>query len=198
MFKKHVVITVASLLVAGISAQASDRPVCEVLHGQSRYSDNSIRVSNFMIQNRDVKADCGQTETPKQVEAKVEEVKAPVVEAAVETKPLATPDLDVTFNINSATLNTKAKSQLKSLSEYLKADSKKSIVIGGHTDSTGSKEINEKLANLRAQSAMEFLVNEGISADRIQTKALAADAPVANNQSAAERALNRRISVSFE
>ena len=66
------------------------------------------------------------------------------------------------------------------------------IAVGGHTDNTGSRALNERLSQARAESVKQYLVDHGVSADRLEAKGYAWDRPVATNKTIAGRAMNRR------
>ncbi|MGE5812325.1 MAG: OmpA family protein [Ignavibacteria bacterium] len=67
------------------------------------------------------------------------------------------------------------------------------VEIGGHTDNIGSEKYNMKLSEIRAQTVKNYLVSKGISGDRLIVKGYGESMPVADNNSAEGRALNRRI-----
>jgi outer membrane protein OmpA-like peptidoglycan-associated protein len=68
------------------------------------------------------------------------------------------------------------------------------VVIEGHTDSTGSSELNEHLSEQRADAVRQYLVaNETLSYDKIIAVGYGPIRPIAPNKTAAGRALNRRI-----
>jgi OmpA-OmpF porin, OOP family len=67
------------------------------------------------------------------------------------------------------------------------------IEIEGHTDSEGIPERNQPLSERRAQSVVTFLVDEGVSADRIKAIGYGDTKPIAPNDTAENRAKNRRI-----
>ena len=70
------------------------------------------------------------------------------------------------------------------------------IEVGGHTDSTGSNEINLGLSEQRAKSVAQFLTDVGhIPADKIVAEGFGAERPVATNATPEGRAENRRIEV---
>ena len=67
------------------------------------------------------------------------------------------------------------------------------IEIGGHTDSKGSAEYNKKLSNDRAQSVVNYLIENGISASRLTYIGYGKDQPVATNETEEGRQENRRV-----
>jgi len=70
------------------------------------------------------------------------------------------------------------------------------VVIEGHTDSTGSDEVNEHLSQQRAEAVRQYLVaNRTLPYDRIMAVGYGSMRPLASNQTAEGRAINRRIDV---
>ena len=68
------------------------------------------------------------------------------------------------------------------------------VIIEGHTDSTGSAELNEHLSEQRADAVRQYLVaNETLSYDKIIAVGYGSIRPIAPNNTAAGRAQNRRI-----
>ncbi|WP_157270253.1 OmpA family protein [Azohydromonas aeria] len=74
----------------------------------------------------------------------------------------------------------------------------KTVTATGHTDSAGSDAYNERLGRQRADSVRRYLVGKGLSPQMIRTASASESAPVADNATAAGRALNRRAEVEFE
>ncbi|MCP2041143.1 outer membrane protein OmpA-like peptidoglycan-associated protein [Neisseria sp. HSC-16F19] len=71
-----------------------------------------------------------------------------------------------------------------------------SITINGFTDSTGSRATNQRIAKLRAESLKAKLVRKGIPASKIHTQGVLGGY-VATNNTAAGRAKNRRVVITF-
>lgn len=70
------------------------------------------------------------------------------------------------------------------------------LVIEGHTDSTGSNQVNEHLSQQRAQAVREYLIaNRTLPAENIVAVGYGSMRPLASNESAEGRAINRRIDV---
>jgi OOP family OmpA-OmpF porin len=100
----------------------------------------------------------------------------------------------VNFATGSATLKPEAFDSLRSVASAMKANEDLEVRIDGYTDSIGDEQKNRSLSERRAQSVKEFLVKEGIDADRLDTKGHGEDDPVDNNDTPAGRANNRRVS----
>ncbi len=74
------------------------------------------------------------------------------------------------------------------------------IEIQGHTDNTGKYEINVDLSKRRAESVREFLINAGVPDNQLSAKGYGPDRPIADNETKAGRAQNRRVEfdITFE
>lgn len=99
-------------------------------------------------------------------------------ECARAQKPVSL-DLLVTFELNSAKLTARATQNLTRIAAALKDERlrDRKFVIEGHTDASGTKAHNDKLADQRAAAVADFLVAQGISADRMTTLGLGESAP---------------------
>ena len=69
------------------------------------------------------------------------------------------------------------------------------VTIIGHTDSTGSDAINNPLSMDRANSTRNYLVARGVAANRVATDGAGSREPVADNNTDAGRAKNRRVEI---
>jgi len=67
------------------------------------------------------------------------------------------------------------------------------IEISGHTDNTGSLDLNNRLSQSRAQAVVEYLVQKGIDRSRLEFKGYGPSQPIADNTTAAGRTKNRRV-----
>jgi OOP family OmpA-OmpF porin len=126
-----------------------------------------------------------------------EEDKCPTIPGTKENNGCpAIPGFDaknVQFVTGSAVLAKGSTSELNDLAAYLKKYPDVKLEINGHTDNVGKALSNQKLSERRATSAKTYLVKKGISADRITTKGFGMDQPIAENNTAANKALNRRV-----
>jgi Outer membrane protein and related peptidoglycan-associated (lipo)proteins len=75
----------------------------------------------------------------------------------------------VFFNYDSAELDTDAQELLQDQVAWLKQYSNVSVIIEGHCDERGTREYNLALGEKRAQSVKNYLINLGISSDRVST-----------------------------
>ena len=65
----------------------------------------------------------------------------------------------------------------------------------GHTDSTGSLEHNQGLSERRATSVARYLKSQKVLSERILTRGMGPNSPIASNDTAEGRALNRRVEI---
>ena len=102
---------------------------------------------------------------------------------------------DVLFAVNKAQLSAGGVRNVQKLANFLNQYPQRKVLIEGHTDSTGSRSINQPLSERRADAVRTALVGMGISGDRIETRGYAEQYPVASNNTAAGRQLNRRVEI---
>lgn len=102
---------------------------------------------------------------------------------------------DVLFEVNKADLIAGATNNLKPLVTAMETRPDQNLIIEGHTDSTGTRDYNLGLSMRRAQAVADFLTANGISENRITTRGLGPDVPVAGNDTSTGRQLNRRVEV---
>ena len=69
--------------------------------------------------------------------------------------------------------------------------------VVGHTDSTGSRDLNMKLSRDRADAVAAQLIGQGVAGSRISTTGVGPDQPVATNSTAAGKAQNRRVTITL-
>jgi outer membrane protein OmpA-like peptidoglycan-associated protein len=96
------------------------------------------------------------------------------------------------FELNEATLLPVSRANLQEAARALAVDPEITVEVAGHTDTTGPREFNERLAVQRAEVVKEFLIQNGVAAERMTTRGYAWDQPVASNATAPGRAQNRR------
>jgi outer membrane protein OmpA-like peptidoglycan-associated protein len=99
----------------------------------------------------------------------------------------------VNFDIGKAVLLPISKDILSEDAHELITHSQLRIEVAGHTDSTGSRLLNQGLSLARARAVMLFLVQHGVSHHRMTVRGYAWSRPIASNRTAAGRAQNRRV-----
>lgn len=132
----------------------------------------------------------------------------PVVEKAPPppVKPTPEPTLgaerrftDVLFAFDKSDLTPKAMSDLDSaaatINELSNQHPNLRVKVDGHTDWIGTDGYNQALGERRASAVKNYLVRKGVAADRIDTTSYGESKPVASNETAEGRQLNRRAEV---
>ncbi len=104
---------------------------------------------------------------------------------------------DVLFDTNTARLKSTGLPTVKKVADILKQNPERTILIEGFTDSTGSSSRNQILSERRAAAVFHALVNLGIGRHRMNTRGYGENYPVANNDTAANRGLNRRVEITL-
>lgn len=131
--------------------------------------------------------------------AELEAIENAKVETITDANNLAalkvTFDNAILFATNSSTLGAASKGDLQKFASSLKNSPDTDITIYGHTDNTGTYEVNQRVSNQRAQAVADFLKNEGINVSRLKTEGKAYDDPIADNNTVEGRAQNRRVEI---
>ena len=99
------------------------------------------------------------------------------------------------FDLGKATLKPESEPELKRILQVMKENTALVIEISGHTDNTGSDEINNKLSLERANAVRENLLKGGIDQARIKTKGYGKSKPKADNATEEGRQINRRVEI---
>ena len=100
---------------------------------------------------------------------------------------------NIFFSIGSAKLLAKSFKSLKDVVQIMKDNPSYKIDVDGHTSNTGGTELNQKLSDSRANSVKQYLIDNGIDESRITATGYGEDRPIADNNTAAGRAKNRRV-----
>jgi len=102
---------------------------------------------------------------------------------------------DIAFDSGQAVIRPNFRSALDNFAQSLQQNPSTTVSIVGHTDSTGSPAVNEPLSLQRADATRDYLVTRGVAANRFQVDGRGAREPVANNDTEAGRARNRRVEI---
>lgn len=102
---------------------------------------------------------------------------------------------NITFRTDSADINSSFYPVLNSVAKVLKKYSNSTVMVSGHTDSTGSADYNLALSKSRAQSVAAYLQGQGVKASRFEVLGMGSSNPIASNSDAAGRAQNRRVEI---
>lgn len=103
---------------------------------------------------------------------------------------------NIFFETGKFDLQNESKSELDKLVALLNDNPNLKIQIDGHTDNVGQQKDNLALSNNRAKSVVGYLLSKGINQQRLSYKGFGATKPVADNNTEAGRAQNRRTELS--
>ncbi|HLU81113.1 MAG TPA: OmpA family protein, partial [Flavobacteriaceae bacterium] len=101
-------------------------------------------------------------------------------------------------DLGKATIRPESNDALDAIVDIMKEYPNAKFHIAGHTDSSGSASLNERLSRERAASVRSYLVSHGIEAGQITSEGYGEDHPIASNKTAAGRQENRRVEVTLE
>lgn len=104
-------------------------------------------------------------------------------------------DNGILFATNKSELNANSREALGKFAVSLQNSPDTDVTIYGHTDNTGTREVNERISLERAKAVANYLTGQGVNRSRITTEGLAFDQPVADNSTAEGRAKNRRVEI---
>ena len=104
---------------------------------------------------------------------------------------------NITFATNSSDLSPEFFEVLGSVSKVLDEFDKTVVEVAGHTDSTGTDAYNQALSERRAGSVTSYLLSRGVMQQRMITVGMGEGRPVADNNTSAGRALNRRVEITM-
>ncbi|WP_123023449.1 channel-forming protein ArfA/OmpATb [Mycolicibacterium stellerae] len=128
---------------------------------------------------------------------------APAPAPATAGGPCATLQADITallktpinFQTAGFSLTPASRQQLTQIADRLKACPDPKVAVVGHTDNSGNDAINIPLSNDRAKAVADYLVSQGVVADRVTSKGVGSAEPVAPNDTPSGKAQNRRVAI---
>jgi outer membrane protein OmpA-like peptidoglycan-associated protein len=106
-------------------------------------------------------------------------------------------DSGILFQTASADLQPTAEENIAGLAGVLQKYGDTNILVEGHTDSQGAEAYNQTLSEQRATSVASKLLTLGVSSARISTVGHGELMPIADNETAEGRALNRRVEIAI-
>lgn len=104
---------------------------------------------------------------------------------------------DVLFDVGSSAIKPGGMTELNRVAQVLTQYPQTTILIAGHTDSTGAEDMNQRLSEQRALSVKNTLVSQGVDGMRMNTIGFGENKPIADNNSEAGRQLNRRVEITI-
>ena len=170
-------------VVQAVHADASDGNFLIILHEDKSYAFQ-VKKEGYMFFSKHV-------DFSRQKLAAIE-IDVPLVPVDEKDKSIVLEN--IFFESRKYRLLDESKVEFNTLVQTLKQNSELKLVIEGHTDNVGDSKYNFELSYQRAQAVFEYLVLWGeIDAKRLKVKGFGETQPRATNETAAGRALNRRI-----
>lgn len=108
------------------------------------------------------------------------------------------PEENVLFALGQSSLQPIYESRLDFIASVLKRNADLQVRITGHTDSTGSRAVNERLSLQRAETVVGYLINKGVAERQIKVISQSYENPAVSGNSAAARSQNRRVALKLE
>ena len=102
---------------------------------------------------------------------------------------------DVLFDFGKYSLKEDAREKLARLSGIIISHPGLNLRVEGYTDSIGSDAFNQKLSEQRADTVRQFLIGQGLNPDTVSGVGYGKGYPVASNDTASGRAMNRRVEI---
>lgn len=102
---------------------------------------------------------------------------------------------DVLFGTDLARLNTEGMRTAQKLALVLQQNPKRTVLIEGFTDSTGTAAHNQALSERRAGAVRKALLDQGVPDARIASRGFGESYPIEGNDTAQNRQLNRRVEI---
>ena len=102
------------------------------------------------------------------------------------------------FNTGKSSFRPGVAEKLDLIADIMKEFKDSDFSVDGHTDSSGSDKINQKLSEERAKAVLDYLVGKGISSTRLSSKGFGEANPIANNRTRKGRAQNRRVEINLK
>lgn len=102
---------------------------------------------------------------------------------------------DISFDVGRADIKSNFRTVLDTFATSLMDNPASNVTVIGHTDSTGSDAVNNPLSLNRAASVRDYVAARGVASSRIAIEGRGSREPLVANDSAANRAKNRRVEI---
>lgn len=100
---------------------------------------------------------------------------------------------EILFDFDSAALRSSSRDELREMAEVFNRYDDTTIVVAGHTDSTGSAAYNQRLSQRRANAVSNYLEDLGVDGYRLDANGYGESSPKTSNGTASGRQRNRRV-----
>ncbi|MFA6836394.1 MAG: OmpA family protein [Fibrobacteraceae bacterium] len=144
---------------------------------------------NKLLAEERAKAEARQNEARN----KLNDLQSKLIQVTQDARGIILSMSDILFDVDKATLKEDLKTSLAKVAGILSVYQELNVSVEGHTDNTGSADHNMKLSEQRAKNVLDFLVTQGIDAQRLSSKGYGMTMPVADNTTKEGRQKNRRV-----
>lgn len=104
----------------------------------------------------------------------------------------------ILFDIGKASIRQESYAALQNIVDVMNEYPNAEFHIEGHTDSTGSLQLNMRLSKERAAAVRDYLTTIGMDGSRLTSEGYGPERPIATNNTAAGRQQNRRVEISLQ
>lgn len=108
---------------------------------------------------------------------------------------VASKDVQINFETGSSTISSSSYSLLDKIASDAIASEGLKVGVYGHTDNVGNADKNQQLSESRANAVKQYLIEKGLSRDRIESKGFGDTQPIADNNTSSGKAKNRRVQI---
>lgn len=102
-------------------------------------------------------------------------------------------NLEVRFELGKSVLKRDYTKQVDLLADMMKKNKDLKVEIQGHTDNTGKRDLNFEISKRRSMAVRNYLISKGITPNRVISKGMGPDSPIADNSTIRGRKINRRV-----
>jgi len=175
-------------LNSAASAEEQERIRLEAAE-RERKLKNEIAEKQRLLDEEKRKAEERQAEARKKLDA----LQSKLINVRKDARGIILSMSDILFDVNKATLTPDLKTSLAKIAGILTVYAESNVLVEGHTDNTGSAELNQKLSEQRAGNVLQFLVEQGVAKDRLKSAGYGFTKPIGDNSTPDGRQKNRRV-----
>lgn len=177
----------------GVNQESFDR-----LEQRVRSIDDRVTENNSQIAALDEKVD----ENNRALSERMDDLERKLENLSQRVEEMDRVDLtfggDILFELDSSVILDSAKPDLARVVRALSENPDRSISIEGHTCDLGTEQYNQGLSERRAEAVRDYLIQGGISEDRIETDGHGETQPLVDNVNESARMLNRRVEITIQ
>jgi outer membrane protein OmpA-like peptidoglycan-associated protein len=151
---------------------------------RGRATDLKSRLDEESAKNKELKEDA---------ERRFKELQSQLIKVRKDARGTIISMSDLLFAFDKADLTGDLKTALAKIAGILSVYKNCSVAVEGHTDNIGTAKYNQDLSARRASNVKDFLVEQGVAADRLSSAGYGFTKPVATNSTKEGRQKNRRV-----